>query len=270
MKQKFEVEARSVIRSSLLALAAAVALAWCPAASADLADETALAEAYAPVVRLVEQPEECGPGEPYLPIDVEILFDEPTVALRGPWGDDLIEVGPSARDLARGLYEYHLDFPGNALDPGCRYEQWARRVSEGTTPTVYAHVATDPGYPDQLSLQYWLFYVFNDWNNLHEGDWEMIQLVFEAGDASQALSREPTSIGYSQHQGAERATWGEEKLELVDGRHPVVPSRRRLARELLRGGALPGEFGRAGCRLRRHDWADLRRASGRPDDPERS
>ena len=49
-------------------------------------------------------------------------------------------------------------------------------------PTVYAHVATDPGHPGQLALQYWLFYVFNDWNNLHEGDWEMIQLVFDADD----------------------------------------------------------------------------------------
>ena len=211
-----------MIRSALLALVAAVALAWCPVASADLADEAALAEAYAPVVRLVEQLEECGPGGPYLPIDVDALFEEPTVALRGPWGDDLVEIGPSAADLSRRLFEYHLDFPGNALDPGCDYEQWARRLTEGHQPTVYAHVATDPGYPGQLSLQYWLFYVFNDWNNLHEGDWEMIQLVFEAGAASEALSREPTSIGYSQHQGAERATWGEEKLELVDGRHPVV------------------------------------------------
>ena len=29
---------------------------------------------------------ECGPGEPYEPIDVDALFGEPTVALRGPWG----------------------------------------------------------------------------------------------------------------------------------------------------------------------------------------
>ena len=39
-----------------------------------LADETAVAEVSAPVVRLVEQPKQCGHGEPYLPIDVEILF----------------------------------------------------------------------------------------------------------------------------------------------------------------------------------------------------
>ena len=44
---------------------ALTALALAPSASADLADERALAERYAPVVRLVEQDEECeGPGEP--------------------------------------------------------------------------------------------------------------------------------------------------------------------------------------------------------------
>ncbi|HEU4449300.1 MAG TPA: hypothetical protein VFR63_04860 [Gaiellaceae bacterium] len=210
-------------RGALLALLAAVALSVAPAAAADLADETELAERYAPVVRLVEQEEECGPGEPYEPLDVDVLFDEPTVSLRGPWNAaDLVDIAPAGDDLAEGLYEYHLDFPGNALDPGCGYERWARRLTEDTEPTVYAHVATDPGHPGRLALQYWLFYAFNDWNNLHEGDWEMIQLVFEAPDPREALSRRPTSVGYSQHEGAERAEWGDEKLELVDGTHPVV------------------------------------------------
>jgi hypothetical protein len=206
----------------LLGVAIAVlALALAPTAAAELADEIALAERYAPVVRLVEQEEECGPGEPYAPLDVELLFDEPTVALRGPWGPDLVEIAPSAGRVA-GLYRYHLDFPGDALEPGCDYELWGRRLAEGREPAVYAHVATDPGFPGQLALQYWLFYVYNDWNNLHEGDWEMIQLVFDAADAREALSREPTRVGYSQHEGAEQAGWGDEKLELVDGTHPVV------------------------------------------------
>jgi len=206
-----------------LLVAAVLALAVAPAAGATTADETALAGRYAPVVRLVEQVEECGPGEPYEPLDVDLLFDEPTVALRGPWGGaDLIQVGPAASDLADGLIDYHLDFPGNALDPGCDYERWARRLSEDAAPAVYAHVAADPGHPGRLALQYWLFYAYNDWNNLHEGDWEMIQLVFDAADAREALEREPREIGYSQHEGAERAAWGDEKLELVDGTHPVV------------------------------------------------
>jgi hypothetical protein len=203
-------------------LAAGVALAAAPAAAADLADETALAEKYAPVVRLVEQPEECGPGEPYIPTDVDVLFGDPTVALRGPWNAfDLVKIGPRADDLA-ALYEYHLDFPGNALDPGCTYELWARRLTEGSEPAVYAHVVSEAAYAGKVALQYWFFYPFNDFNNTHEGDWEMIQLVFDADDARSALATEPTSVGYSSHEGAERSDWtDEEKLDRV-GTHPVV------------------------------------------------
>ena len=207
---------------ALVAGLAGAALVAVPLAGADLADETALAEKYAPVVQLVAQAQECGYGESYEPIDVDLLFGEPTVSLRGPWNStDLVKVAPVAGDLP-GLYEYHLDFPGNALDPGCDYERWSRRLTGGRQPAVYAHVATDPNYPGALALQYWLYYVFNDWNNTHEGDWEMIQLVFDADDAREALSSEPVEVGYSQHEGAERATWGEDKLEIVDGTHPVV------------------------------------------------
>ena len=168
---------------------------------AALADERELAERYAPVVRLVEQEEECGHGEPYEPIDVDILFDERTVALRGPWNPvDLVKIAPVAADLD-GLYRYHLDFPATrsiraattSLGPPDRRGERADRLrprGRRSRP------------PRQARAQYWLFYVYNDWNNLHEGDWEMIQLVFEAEDAREALSQEPVSIGYSQHEAA--------------------------------------------------------------------
>jgi hypothetical protein len=209
-------------RGLVLVLAAAALVAPAPALGG-LRDEQALAQRYAPVISLVTQKQECGPGEPYEPMDVNALFGEPTVALRGPWSaDDLVEIGPTAEHLSQGLYQYHLDFPGNALEPGCDYERWARRVTAGHAPTVYAHVAADALHPGRLALQYWLFYAYNDWNNLHEGDWEMIQLDFGAANARDALASTPTSVGYSQHEGAERAPWGSEKLERVGGTHPVV------------------------------------------------
>jgi hypothetical protein len=210
------------MRATLLSLGALVALALAPAAAATVAQEAALAERYAPVVRLVAGTSSCEPDKPYQPIDVNVLFGEPTVALTGPWSGDVVKIGPEAKDLGERLFGYHLDFPGNALHPGCDYRDWESRLTEGKTPTVYAHVATDPEHPGKLSLQYWLFYVFNDWNNLHEGDWEMIQLVFDAPTAGEALQTEPAEVGYSQHEGAERAGWDDDKLELVGGTHPVV------------------------------------------------
>jgi hypothetical protein len=216
------VSRRLLSLRAAVVLAAAIALVAPCLAAAALTDEQALAKRYAPVVRLVTQANDCGSGESFEPIDVNVLFDEPTVALRGPWGRDLVKIAPPADDLTAERYEYHLDFPGNALHPGCDYERWANLVTKGSTPTVYAHVARDPAYPGKLALQYWFYYVFNDWNNTHEGDWEMIQLNFAAANAAQALTGKPTEVGYSQHEGAERAAWDDPKLELVDGTHPVV------------------------------------------------
>src|SRR3954453_11675320 len=214
---------RASTRLAHLGLLGLVAPPVVPAASADVAEERALAQRYAPVVRLVAGTGDCEPSEPYRPIDVDVLFREPTVALRGAWGGgDLVKIGPTAKDLSKGLYQYHLDFPGNALDPGCDYLHWQSRLI-GTQPSnVYAHVATDPAHAGKLSLQYWFFYVFNDWNNLHEGDWEMIQLVFDAPTAAEAVRQSPAEGGYSQHEGGERAPWDDSKLERIDGTHPVV------------------------------------------------
>ena len=49
----------------------------------------------------------------------------------------------------------------------------------------------------------------------------MIQLVFDAPTAEEALGQTPELVGYSQHEGAESATWDDEKLE-KRGEHPVV------------------------------------------------
>ena len=213
---------RSVLRAltGCILLAAAAVL---PSVALAADAETTLAERYAPVIRLVNQEEPCGHGEAYQPTDVSRVLGNPDVAFRGPWDKtNIIKVGPTATDLARGLFDYHLDFPGTALAPGCVYDEWSHRLNRGHAAHAYARVVTDSTYPGQLALQYWLFYVFNDFNDKHEGDWEMIQLNFDAGTAAEALRKKPALVGFSQHEGAESAHWGDSKLEIVDGTHPVV------------------------------------------------
>ena len=163
-----------------------------------------------------------------------------------------------AADLAKGLYEYHLDFPGDALNPGCGYEQWARRITAGfPEPSPTRTSSPRPTRPGKLALQYWLFYAFNDWNNLHEGDWEMIQLHFDAATPRQALTSTPNEVGYSQHEGAERASWDDSKLELVDGTHPVVHAAAGSHANFFGEALYLGSLGLAGRRLRRHQGADV-------------
>jgi len=205
----------------LAVLAVAAAAAPAAARAADAPRE--LARRYAPVLRLVKQAKPCGHGEPFVPTNVSLLLGNPDVALRGPWsGTNLIKVAPTGAQLGQGLWGYHLDFPGSALTPNCSYDKWSRRLNKGHRPLAYARVATDSLHPDQIALQYWFFYVFNNFNDKHEGDWEMIQLDFDAATAAQALRRRPAIVGYSQHQGAESAQWGGPKLELIGGTHPVV------------------------------------------------
>ena len=209
--------------SIVLVVAGAIAAFAAPSQAAAAGPEVALAKKFAPVVRLVEQQDACGHGEPYEPTDVDVLFGSEDVVLRGPWDDvNVVKFRPTARDLSSGKVDYHLDFPGDPLDPGCSYEQWSKRLNVRARPTVYAHLAKQEGLPHKLALQFWFFYVFNDFNNNHEGDWEMIQLNFDAANAEEALSKRPTEVGYSQHEGGERAAWDDSKLERVAGTHPVV------------------------------------------------
>src|SRR5690606_25438670 len=113
----------------------------------------------------------------------------------------------------------YLDFPGNPRRPGCRYERDYQRFSEGEPAVAYAHIVpSEDG--DTLALQYWFFYYFNDWNNKHEGDWERIQLTFEATSAREALSKQPVRMGYAGHSGGEVGKWDEETER--EGLRPVV------------------------------------------------
>jgi hypothetical protein len=192
-----------------------------PVAAAASSPEQELADRYAPVVALKQQPEPCSSGgEPYRPVAVDPLFGRSDVRLVDSNGR-LIRTAPAAADLYGRSDRTYLDFPGSPLDPGCTYEQWAGRLFAGKPTAAYAHVVTEPGKPGKLALQYWLYYPFNDWNNKHESDWEMIQLMFDASTASEALERSPTEVGYSQHEGAERAAWDDDKLQ-KRAAHPIV------------------------------------------------
>jgi Vacuolar protein sorting-associated protein 62 len=187
-----------------------------------------LVDRYAPIVMLRTQEAECdSDGEPFAPMAVELLLHNPQIALRQVGnGDPTVQRGPGASDLADLGEGFYLDYPGDALKPGCLYEQDHDRFNSGQPSVVYAHVAQQADRPDLLAVQYWLFWYYNDWNNKHEGDWEFIQLMFPAATVAEALATEPLSVGYAQHEGGERADWDDDKLDREDT-HPVVFSSQR-------------------------------------------
>jgi len=209
---------RSIRIALALLIAAISVVVGAPAASADDALNQ-LAEKYAPIVVVRSQSSACGEGEPYLPVAVETVLGNSTVTLHGPNGESI--TGPKASDLAGKGDGWYLDLPGNPLNPKCEYETWFDKASAGKQPTLYSRLATDPDHPDQVALQYWFFWSYNDWNDKHEGDWEMVQILFPATSAAQALTVTPTSTAFAQHEGSETSPWNDPKLH-KDGDHIAV------------------------------------------------
>jgi hypothetical protein len=189
-----------------------------PPGEAGLAQE--IAERFAPVYYLRLQERECDrSGEAYDPAPVElVLGGDPSIRLRGIPGGEIR--GPSGEDLAGREDPAHLDFPGDPRRPGCRFERDYRRLAEGLEPAVYARVAREPGRSG-FAIQYWAFYYFNDWNNTHEGDWEMVSLVFEVDSIQEGLAAGPAFAAYAEHGSGERQDW-ESKRIVKEGDRPVV------------------------------------------------
>lgn len=195
----------------------AVTLSGSRTASAGGTPEEQLAARYEPFLAIREHITACGPGEAFLPTDALAIIGRPDVVLRDGDGKEITR-GPTAADLAAAPDDGTIDFPGNPLKEDCSVEQWFRSTGPPRN-VVYARITFEEGHPDRLVLQYWYFFMFNDWNNRHEGDWEMMQLIFHASSAEEALTQEPSAVVLAQHDGAERAAWAD--VEQRDGR-PVV------------------------------------------------
>ena len=104
-------------------------------------------------------------------------------------------------------------------------DQLASGTAGSRTSYVRVHATDD----DELYLQYWQFYVFNDWDNWHEADWEVVMVRLGRDGAG---GREPLGAVYSSHLGGLWRDWADVKLARGDGQfadaddaeatHPVV------------------------------------------------
>lgn len=95
------------------------------------------------------------------------------------------------------------------------WKEYATRVATDArfAPSTYARAVH--GSDDERYLEYWQFYVFNDWNNRHEADWELIVVRAVRTDGKW----EPRAVACSAHFGG---TWRlRGAFEEREG-HPVV------------------------------------------------
>jgi hypothetical protein len=212
------------LRRLIVSAAVVAAAISCMDAPAATLPERQLASRYAPVVALKKQRKLCGKGEAYRPVLVDVVLGRNDVSLFEGAGQRYrrLRRAPTAADLVAGTPRHYVDLPGHPVTGRCGYQHWFKRIGAAAPNAVYAHIARERGHPGRLALQYWLYYVFNDYNDKHESDWELIQLHFDADTVGEALRRQPTEVLYSQHEGAERAGWDDDKLEKVGGTHVVT------------------------------------------------
>lgn len=210
----------------------AIGLSTQPAAAQDVTSaEQQLADKYAPIAMLKTQTSNCNKeGEGYFPVTVDFLFDNPDIALKAngdgkPKDDVVIKQGITPQDLVTAGENTYLDFPGNPRDPGCTYETYFKQKAAelGLQPSTYVRFIPDYA-AHRLYVEYWFYYYFNDWNDTHESDWEMMQLTFATTSVEEALNMNPIEVGYAQHGGGELGRWGDEKIQMDGDRFVVYPS----------------------------------------------
>ncbi|MFN8216050.1 MAG: hypothetical protein U0R71_05580 [Solirubrobacterales bacterium] len=197
--------------------------------AAEKAAAEALARRFAPITNLrEEQDPPCETSaEQYEPTTVDTVLGNPEVELTSflpGRGLKVEQRAPTAADIAGLGPGYYLDLRGKALGDTCVYARDFRQLRrEGKAPAVtYAHIARERGHPG-FALQYWFFWYFNQFNDLHEGDWEGMQITFGAASPQEAMAHgdEPEKIILFQHAGGERADWSDAKVR-KQGLHPVV------------------------------------------------
>ena len=119
------------------------------------------------------------------------------------------------------------------------YLRLRERETEQYKAQIYAHVMTSDN--DTVIIQYWFFYLF-DSVSPHQGDWEMIQVVFDSWSRWN-LSSEliPARLAYSQHYGGEVREWDDLNV-LKNGTHPWVFVTLGSHSSMFSGPDVPGEM----------------------------
>lgn len=172
-------------------------------------EEESLLEKYAPVLYF-------HPDELFFPTTIDAMLEESDLKVNNVTIDELpVLVDSLSSPDVTG--EYYLDMVGASgglvvfgipIDPFL--------VPESDRFNIYPYIVYGrESEPDNMHivLQYWFFYSYNDWNNKHEGDWEMIQIVLNK------TNKNPLFATYSYHYEANTLTWSQ--IEISES-HPKV------------------------------------------------
>jgi VPS62-like protein len=165
---------------------------------------TTLARQFAPIVRLDS-------SERYRPIALTDYLGLATLRTGTPPRGRTAQPHPTLFSLPTTIGASYLDIRN--AEPylhASRYRTFEQQLQRAQPrPTVYWRIARQLS-TGRMAIEYWFFYLYNDFADRHEGDWEHLT-VFVANGA-------PLGVAYSQHQGS---TWSAWPATLTSD-HPVV------------------------------------------------
>jgi hypothetical protein len=166
------------------------------------ADEST-AKKYAPMLYF-EAEEQCYPVDAQYHIDNSYLysFDGET--------STLLDDSPTSTKISSVTEElFYLDnIHGDLRDAESIISNYQQQKNIYDTVVYYRETAQG----SKTIIQYWFFYAYNKGElNVHEGDWEMIQIILE--------SENPIKVMYSQHHSGQQTSW--DNVETT-GSHPHV------------------------------------------------
>ena len=164
-----------------------------------------LAARYAPQLRLAS-------GEHYRPLRLEDFVASSALRVGVPPHGALAQAHPTLFTLPVSSAPTYLDI--RDIEPNVHPSRYAslEQSLDAARPrsTVYFHLAYQPS-EQRVAIEYWFLYVYNDFYDKHEGDWEGITVFLQNG--------EPIGAAYSQHQGRKWIPWTD---VATSGAHPVV------------------------------------------------
>jgi hypothetical protein len=158
-----------------------------------------LARRYAPELRLTA-------GEPYRPLALPDYVRAAALRTGVPPHGVVAQPRPTLFTLPTALGASYLDVRG--AEPywhAATYRAIESRLEAASAePTVYWHLARQPS-TGRIALEYWFLYLYNDFTDRHEADWEGVTVFLADG--------RPIGASYSQHQGRRWAAWGAAPLD---------------------------------------------------------
>ncbi len=167
-------------------------------------------------------PEETPLFNDYHPRDIKIVLDNAGLYKQGKCRDwkEMLD------KMEENDYEEHIKVVPelNLDDRDGFWKRYHEIKKDKYQETCYARVVTGQGiYTDQVLVQYWYAYFYNDFWNAHEMDWEVIMIVFNGKDKPEPIAC--AGSGHFQGEWIRRADVEkvDSKLkESKEGPHPIV------------------------------------------------